>query len=71
MRFLLGWVFKLGFLGVGYLAMTGGLQLKLPDTVLGYEVPSQAKEWIERNAQVNNLAGEAETSLRQISDSLK
>jgi hypothetical protein len=35
MRFLLGWLFKLGFLGVAYLAATGSLQLKLPDSILG------------------------------------
>jgi hypothetical protein len=35
MRFPLGWLFKLGFLGVAYLAATGSLQFKLPDSVLG------------------------------------
>jgi hypothetical protein len=36
MRFLLGWVFKLGFLGMACLAATGNLQLRLPESVLGY-----------------------------------
>ena len=39
MRFLFGWGIKLGLLGVAYLALTGGLSLKLPQTVMGYEVP--------------------------------
>jgi hypothetical protein len=43
MRFLLGWLFKLGFLGVAYLAVTGSLQFKLPDLMPGYEVPPEAR----------------------------
>ena len=55
MRFLpLRWMFKLGFLGVAWLVLTGDLQLKLPDTVLGYAVPQQAKEWVER-AQTDDV----------------
>jgi hypothetical protein len=67
MRFLVGWLFKLGFLGVAYLAVTGSLQFKLPDSVLDYEVPQQARDWVERNAQINELAGKTEASLKQIS----
>jgi hypothetical protein len=55
MRFLpLRWMFKLGFLGVTWLVLTGDFQLKLPDTVLGYAVPQQAKEWVER-AQTDDV----------------
>jgi hypothetical protein len=71
MRFLLGWLFKLGFLGVAYLAATGSLQLKLPDSILGYEVPREARQWVERNAQINDLAGKTETSLKEISARLR
>lgn len=71
MRFLLGWLFKLAFLGVAYLAMTGNLQFKLPETVLGYEVPPQARQWVERNAQTIDLADKAQASFKQISDSFK
>jgi len=71
MRFLLGWLFKLGFLGVTYLAVTGSLPFKLHDSVLGYEVPPEARQWVERNAQINDLAGKTEASLKQISDRLK
>jgi hypothetical protein len=71
MRFLLGWMFKLGFLSVAYLAATGSLQFKLPDYVLGYEVPPEARQWVERNTQINDLARKTETGLKQISDSLK
>ena len=71
MRFLLGWAFKLGFLGAAYLALTGNLQLTLPDSVLGDEMPPQAKQWAERAAQINDLENSGENGLRQISDRLK
>ena len=71
MRFLLGWPVKLGFLGMSYLAVTGNLQFQLPETVLGYEVPAEARQWVERNAQVSDIAGKTETGLKQISDSLR
>jgi hypothetical protein len=71
MRFLFGWLFKLGLLGVGYLAMTGSLQVKLPASVLGYEVPEEARQWVERNAQINELAGKTQVSLKEIADRLK
>ena len=48
MRFLpLRWLFRLGFWGVAWLVLMGDLQIKLPDTVLGYAVPQQAKDWVE------------------------
>ena len=71
MRFLLGWLFRLGFLGMAYLAVTGNLQFKLPASMLGYEVPAEVRQWVERNAQINDLAGKTETSLKQISDRLR
>jgi hypothetical protein len=71
MRFLLGWAFKLGFLAVAGLVMTGNLPVRLPESVLGYEVPPQARQWVERNAQIVDLAGKTQASLKQISDSFK
>jgi hypothetical protein len=71
MRFLLGWVFKLGFLGMAWLAMTGDLQLKLPESVLGYEMPPLVRQWAERAARVGDLESGTGSGLRRISDSLK
>lgn len=71
MRFLLGWMVKLGFLAVVYLVMTGSLKVQLPDTVLGYEVPSEARRWVDRHGEINDLAGKTQAGLRQISDSLR
>ena len=39
--------------------------------MLGYEVPAEVRQWVERNAQINDLAGKTETSLKQISDRLR
>jgi hypothetical protein len=70
MRFLLGWLVKLGFLSVVYLTMTGDLKLKLPETVLGYEVPPVAQQWVDRNAQITEFGKQTQDSFKQISDSL-
>jgi hypothetical protein len=71
MRFLLGWLFKLGFLGMAYLAVTGSLPFKLPDSMLGYEVPPEVRQWVERNAQIDDLAAKTEASLKQLSARLR
>ena len=71
MRFLLGWVFKLGFLGMACLAATGNLQLRLPESMLGYEMPPLVRQWAERVARVGDLENRTASGLRRISDSLK
>ena len=71
MRFLLGWVFKLGFLAVVYLTMTGNLKLKLPDIVMGYEMPQAARQWVDRNTQINDFAQQTRSGFKHISDSFK
>ena len=71
MRFLLGWTVKLGFLAVVYLTMTGNLKVHLPETVLGFEVPAPARQWVERNNQVSDIANKTQSGFKQISDSFK
>jgi hypothetical protein len=71
MRFLLGWTVKLGFLAVVYLTMTGNLKVQLPETVLGFEVPAPARQWVERNNQVSDIGNKTQTGFKQISDSFK
>ena len=71
MRFLLGWAVKLGFLALVVLTLTGNLHLQLPATVLGYEVPAQARQWVDRNAQIGDIAGKTQSGFKQISDSLR
>lgn len=71
MRFLLGWTVKLGFLAVVYLAVTGNLKVQVPETVLGVEVPAQARQWVDRNSQISDMANKTQASFKQISDSFK
>ncbi|SEP31337.1 hypothetical protein SAMN02990966_04984 [Rhodospirillales bacterium URHD0017] len=71
MRFLLGWTVKLGFLAVVYLTMTGNLKVQLPETILGFEVPAPARQWVDHNNQVNDIANKTQTGFKQISDSFK
>jgi hypothetical protein len=71
MRFLLGWTVKLGFLAVVYLTMTGNLKVQLPETVLGFEVPAPARQWVDRTSQISDVANKTQTGLKQISDSFK
>lgn len=68
MRFLLGWGFKLGLLGVAYLALTGGLSLKLPQTVMGYEVPREAHQWAERANGLGEFADKAQAGVKAAVD---
>jgi hypothetical protein len=71
MRFLLGWTAKLGFLAVVYMTMTGNLRIQLPETVMGYEVPAPARQWVDRNTQLNDIASQTHAGFKQISDSIK
>ena len=66
---LIGWVFKLGFLGVIYLGMTSGLHVKLPEEILGYKVPAGAQEWVDRNAQITEFGKQTQTGFQTIADS--
>jgi hypothetical protein len=71
MRFLLGLAAKLGLLTVIGLVLTGNLRVQLPATMLGYEVPEPARQWVDRNAQIGDIAARTEAGFKQISDSFK
>jgi hypothetical protein len=71
MRFFLGWTVKLGFLALVALTLTGNLRLQLPEKVLGYEVPLEARQWLDRNAQIGDLGAKAQSGFKQITDSFK
>ena len=70
MRFLLGWTFKLGALGLLYLGMTSGLHVKLPEEILGYKVPATAQQWVDRNAQIGELGQQTQVGFKTIADNL-
>jgi hypothetical protein len=71
MRFILGWTVKLGFLAVVYLAVTGNLTVRLPEKVLGFEVPAEARQWVDSGTQVSDIANKTQAGFKQISDSFK
>ena len=67
---LVGWMVKLGALGLVYLGMTSGVQIKLPEEILGYKVPSGAQQWVDRNAQIGQYGEQTQASFKTIADSL-
>jgi len=71
MRFLLGWSVKLGLLAVVYFTATGQLQLRLPETILGYEVPPQARQWVDSSSQISDIAAQTKAGFKQISDNIR
>jgi len=71
MRTLLGWIFKASFVGVLYLAVTSGFQVKLPDTIMGFKVPDQAHQFVERTAHIAEYGKSTQNGFKGISDSLK
>jgi hypothetical protein len=71
MRSLLGWIFKAAFVGVLYVGVTSGAQVKLPETVLGYKVPEQAQQWVDRTAQIADYGKQTQTGFQGIADAFK
>ena len=69
MRLLVGWMFKLGFLGLIYFGMTSGFRIELPEEVLGYKVPTTAQQWVDRNAQIGEYGQKTQASFKTIADS--
>jgi hypothetical protein len=39
--------------------------------VLGYEVPREAQQWVDRNAQITDLGAKASAGFKGIADSIK
>lgn len=69
MRFLVGWVFKLGFLGLIYFGLTSGVRVQLPEEILGYKVPVEAQQWIDRNAQIGEFGKQTQAGFKTVADS--
>jgi hypothetical protein len=67
---LIGWVVKLGAVGLVYLGMTSGIHVTLPDEILGYKVPASAQQWVDRNAQIAEYGTRTKASFQNIADTL-
>ena len=69
MRTLLGWAIKLSIIGAIYVGVTSGVKIQLPDEVLGFKVPQEAQQWVDRNAQVGEYGQKTQASFKSIADS--
>jgi hypothetical protein len=69
MRFLVGWMVKLSFLGLIYFGMTSGFRIQLPEEILGYRVPETAQQWVDRNAQIGEYGKQTQAGFKTISES--
>lgn len=69
MGFLLRWTVKLGCFALIAFAVTGNL--RLPQTVLGVEVPADARQWAERNAQAGDVVDKTEAAFKQAWDNFR
>ena len=70
MRFLVGWMVKLSFLGLIYFGLTSGFRIQLPEEILGYKVPPTAQQWVDRNAQIGEYGKQTEAGFKTIGESL-
>jgi hypothetical protein len=68
---LIGWTLQLGFLAAVYLTMTGKLQISLPETVMGFEVPAVAREWLDRNAEIAGYGRQTQETFKQITNKIR
>jgi hypothetical protein len=72
MRFLLGWTIKLAVIGGLYFAVsTGAVHVKLPETVLGYKVPAEAQQFVDRTAKIAEYGQQTTDGFKHIAQGLK
>ena len=71
MKSILGWAFKLAFVGVVYLGFTSGFHVKLPETVLGYKVPGAAQEFVDRSSKIADFGQQTQAGFKNIAAGLK
>lgn len=71
MRSVLGWTLKLAFAGLIYAGVSGMIPLKVPDTILGFQVPEAAKRFAGSGGQIQEIAGKTQAGFKNIADSFK
>ena len=71
MKFLLGWAIKLSFFAAIAMVMTGQIKVTLPEKIMGYEVPAQARAFAERGSQITDIASKTQSGFKQITDSFR
>jgi len=63
MRLLLRWTVKLAVLGVLYVGVTSGTDIRLPATILGFKVPDQAQQIVDSTVKQGK---QTEAGLKQL-----
>ena len=71
MRTLLGWSLKLSIGGLLYVGMTAGFGFKLPKTIMGYQVPDAAQQFVDRTSQISDFGQKTQAGFKGIGDVLK
>jgi hypothetical protein len=72
MRFLLRSIAKLSVMGGLYFAFaSGAVHVTLPATVLGYKVPVEAQQFVDRTAKIGDYGQQTQESLKQIAAGLR
>jgi hypothetical protein len=69
MRTLTRWAIKLSIAGVLYIAMTHGTRLKLPETIVGFQVPPAAQQLLDQGSDIAGLGDQGAAGLQGIADS--
>jgi len=65
-------MFKLGVMGGLYFAVTSGaLHVKLPATILGFRVPVEAQQLVDRTAKIAEYGQQTQEGFKHIADGLK
>jgi hypothetical protein len=71
MRILLRWTLKLTFLCLVYLGVTGAINVKVPDTIMGYKVPDSARQFVERTSKIADYGQQTQNGFKNIANSFK
>jgi hypothetical protein len=45
------------------------VRIKLPEEILGYRVPGEAQQWVDRNAQIGEFGKQTQAGFNQINES--
>jgi hypothetical protein len=67
---LLGWMVKLSVLGVIGAVVTGNLEVKVPETVMGYKVPESVKQQLESASKIKEYGADTTAGFKKISDAI-
>jgi len=71
MRMLMGWALKLSVVGLIYAGTQSGIDIKVPDTIMGFKVPDVVKRSVESTGKIKDIADKTTGGFKNISDSYR